>query len=70
MALLQGKSIKDLVIDKVFEGTDEEEAAWAQLMKLLEDRIIAAEKGEVSKRTLDDIANDVLNRNGYPNARL
>ena len=63
MAALQGKSIKDLVLDKIFEKQKDEDAAWEELMDLLHERIKHAENGGISNRTPEQIAQDVLKRN-------
>lgn len=57
MAALQGKSIKDYVIERTL-GTEEnpgEEAALQELEALLDERIRRAKKGSVSRRTVGEI---------------
>lgn len=64
MAALQGKSIKDLVLERLFGNHEEEEdVAWNELMIFLKKRITHAENEGVSDKTLDQIANEVLKRN-------
>ena len=57
MAALQGKSIKDYVIERTL-GLDEdrsEAAALKELEVLLDTRIRSAQNGAVSKRTVGEI---------------
>lgn len=65
MAVLQGKSIKELVLDRVLTSNNDENEAWEQLMQMLDKRIEEAESGAISTRTIEDIANDVLKRHGH-----
>ena len=63
MAALQGKSIKDLVLEKLFGDSEEEDQVWNELMAFLRERIAHAESGGISDKTPDQIATDVLKRN-------
>ena len=63
MAALQGKSIKDLVLGRLFDETNDEDATWKELMSLLHDRIKTAQNGGMSKKTPHEIAQEVLKRN-------
>ena len=60
MAALQGKSIKELVLDRIFDVKEED--AWEELMSLLHDRIMEAKNGEVSDKTPHQIAQEFLAR--------
>jgi len=53
-AALQGKSIKDYVLEKSLPGTAEE-AALDELEGFLKPRIEAVSKGEFSDKSVDDI---------------
>lgn len=55
---LQGTTIKDLILDKLF--VDDEQAAWDELENLLAARIEAAENGNVSTKTFDQITEEVI----------
>lgn len=56
LAALQGKSIKEYVLDRTLSRPDsEEEQAVLELEAILKDRIRKAEAGEVSKRLVSDI---------------
>ena len=57
MAALQGKSIKDYVIERTL-GADKdpsEEPALHELESLLDERIRSAKNGSVSRRTVGEI---------------
>jgi hypothetical protein len=57
LAALQGKSIKDFVIERTIgmNGKDHSKAALAELELLLDERIRAARNGAISKRTVGTI---------------
>jgi hypothetical protein len=57
LAALQGKSIKDFVIERTLgsEGDDAQQAALSKLEQMLDERIRSAERGDVSKRTVGAI---------------
>lgn len=66
MAALQGKTLKEFVMEKIFpspENSDEAEA-WGELKLLLTSRIEAAEAGAISKKTMRQIAEDKLKELG------
>lgn len=62
MAALQGKTLKEFVMGKIFPAQkDSDEAeAWGELKSLLTSRIEAAESGAVSEKTMRQIAEDTL----------
>lgn len=62
MAALAGKSIKQYALERLFPA-DEEQALLA-LRALLQDRLTAAARGEVTPQSAEDIANDVLREAG------
>jgi hypothetical protein len=57
MAALQGKSIKDYVIERTLgaHGDKSEAAALKELEALLDERIHSAQSGSVSRRTVGEI---------------
>ena len=57
-AALQGKTIKDYVLDKTLPNVDEE-SALAALESFLKPRVEAADRGELSDKSVDDIFNEV-----------
>lgn len=64
MAAMQGRTIRDLVLDKIFtEKETDEEADWQELVAFLGKRITNAESAEGKPtKTLDQIAEQVLQR--------
>ncbi len=61
LAALQGKSIKDYILNKLFNAENENElAAMAELEKLLLTRIKKAKNASPSNKTIEQITNDVL----------
>jgi hypothetical protein len=60
MAALQGKTIKQYTLEKLFPDNAGEDRAWAELTKLLNDRIDRALAGEVSNKTFDEIVSGAL----------
>ena len=63
MAVVQGKTIKDLVLGKIFGDSAGDDTAWQELLSLLDDRISEVEQGGISSNTPDQIAETVLRRN-------
>ena len=63
LSALQGKSIKDFILDKLFSVDNEaERTAMKQLEELLLARIEQAENSSVSSKSIQQITDDVLNR--------
>ncbi|HMO76230.1 MAG TPA: antitoxin [Sphingopyxis sp.] len=60
MAALQGKTIKQYAIERLFPATAEEDAAWQDLKTLLGERIAAGLAGEVSSKGVDAIVDEEL----------
>lgn len=61
LSALQGKSIKDYILSKLFTSeTDAEQAAMSQLEELLMTRVKQSENSEESGRTIQQITDDVL----------
>lgn len=57
-AALQGKSIKDYVLDKTLPNLDEQ-SALNKLESFLKPRLDAADRGELSDKSVDDIFDEV-----------
>lgn len=57
-AALKGESIKDYVLKRTLPNSDEQ-SALQELEQFLAPRIIAAKKGALSTRSVDDIFDDV-----------
>ncbi len=56
MAALQGKSIKDLVMERIFTKSEDADVEWAEFTSLLRDRIKKAKESEPLISTFTDIA--------------
>jgi len=63
MAALQGISIKELVLRRLFDNSGSEEEEWSEFVSFLKARIHKARSEEPSGKTLDDIASEVVQRN-------
>jgi hypothetical protein len=64
MAALQGKSIREYALERLFPPASDEEQAFRDLKALLEQRIAESQKGEVVARSLTEIAEDALKSGG------
>ncbi len=64
MAALQGKSIREYALERLFPPASDEEQAFRDLKALLEQRIAESQKGEVMARSLTEIAEDALKSGG------
>lgn len=62
LAALQGKSIKDYVLGKVFSGSTDEENAMSSLKALLSQRIENAEKQGGTGKTFSQIADETIKK--------
>ena len=61
LAALQGKTIKNFILEKLFvDDVDDEQAAWDELENLLAARIEAAENGNISTKTFEQITEEVI----------
>ncbi len=60
-AALQGKSIKDYVLDRTLPDRNEE-AALKELEAFLKPRLDAAKRGEWSDQSVDEIVGEVLRK--------
>ena len=61
LAALQGKTIKQYAIEKLFSSDPDEERALLELTALLNQRIADAAAGNVDTRSFTEIAEAVLN---------
>ncbi len=64
LAALQGKSIKEYALQRLFAATPEEERAMQELKALLASRIDEGLRGEVSDQSITEIADEVLRSGG------
>ncbi|MGO9170859.1 MAG: antitoxin [Rhodomicrobium sp.] len=63
-AALQGKTIKQYALEKLFPPASDEEQAWADLQTLVEQRIAESSAGAVSSKTFDEIVDEELRAGG------
>ncbi|WP_418648298.1 antitoxin [Thauera butanivorans] len=61
-AALEGKSIKQYTLERLFPSAQGEDEALQALKALLAERIAEAERGELVEASIADVANDVLRR--------
>jgi len=64
IAALQGKSIKEYAIERLFPAASEEDRALGELKALLEQRMAESTRGEVLDQSLAEIADDVMKAGG------
>ncbi|NEP62292.1 MAG: antitoxin [Symploca sp. SIO2G7] len=66
MAAMQGKSIKEYVLERLFpvEVNQDEQQAWDALKSLLSERVAAAKRGEISNKTFEQITEETLQELG------
>ncbi len=60
LAALQGKTIKQYVLERLFPGDTDADRAWRELKALLATRIEDGLAGKVSTKSLDEILNEEL----------
>lgn len=62
LAAMRGKTIKEFVLEQIFpmDIDPEEQKAWKELQSILSTRIKSAEQGKVSRKTFDQITDDVI----------
>jgi hypothetical protein len=60
LAALQGKTIKQYALERLFPGDTDAEQAWHELKTLLETRIDEAQAGKVSARSIGEILDEEL----------
>lgn len=60
LAALQGKTIKQYAIERLFPSNANDDLAWQELRDLLEVRINDGLAGKVSAKSIGDILNEEL----------
>ncbi len=60
LAAMEGISIKEFVMDKLFANEDDEKQSWQKLQQFLTSRLEEAENGDISERSLAEITDAVL----------
>ena len=61
VAALQGKSIKEYVLAQILPTSSDEEIALNELEILLDDRVRSARAGKISKKSVEEIFQEVYN---------
>lgn len=64
MAALQGKTIKEYAVERLFPQAGSEEQALAELRHLLEQRMAEATRGEVSSKSVTEVAEETIRAGG------
>lgn len=59
-AALQGKTIRQYALERLFPGDPDAEQAWRELGTLMETRISAGLAGKVSTRSVGDLLDEEL----------
>lgn len=63
MAALQGKTIRQFALEKLFAGKENsDDAAWADFVDTMEQRAAEAMAGSVSNRIFDEIVETAIAR--------
>ena len=60
LAALQGKTIKQYSLERLFPGDSDADQAWQELKVLLEGRVSEGLAGHVSSRSISEIVDDEL----------
>lgn len=60
LAALQGKTIKQYALERLFPGDADADQAWQELKKILGNRINNGLEGNVSTKSIGDILDDEL----------
>ncbi len=66
MAALQGKTIKQYALERLFPANAGEDQAWQELQSLLAQRISEGLTGGVSPQSIDSIVAEALTSDGQP----
>lgn len=60
LAALQGKTIKDYVLEKLFPNEIDEDQSWEELSAILMDRIDEAENNPPSQKTFEELTQEII----------
>lgn len=60
LAALQGKTIKQYAVERLFPSTEGEVQAWTELKMLLGKRIADGPAGDVSSKSIDAIVDEEM----------
>ncbi|BCN36801.1 hypothetical protein ALDI51_01200 [Alicycliphilus denitrificans] len=64
MAALEGKSIKQFALERLFRSTDKEDEALQSLKALLAERIAEAGRGDLAEGSITSLADEELRQDG------
>ena len=64
MAALQGKSIKEYAVERLFPVVSDEEHALGELKQLLQQRMDEASRSEVSTKSITEVADEAIRAGG------
>ena len=64
LAALQGKTIKQYALERLFPGDTDAEQAWQALKSLLETRIDEGQAGKVSGKSIGEILDEEVPAGG------
>ncbi len=64
LAALEGKTIKQYALERLFPSERDEEKAWADLKTLIEQRIAESSTGAISGKTFDEIVEEEFRASG------
>ena len=62
LAALEGKSIRQFALERLFPRTSGEDEAWGDLKTLIERRIASGLAGELSSKSIDQIFTEEWDR--------
>jgi len=60
MAAIQGKTIKEYAIERLFPANSNEDQAMSELRVLLQERIAQSNRGEIVDRSITEIASTII----------
>jgi len=60
MAALQGKTIKQYTIERLFSGYNDDEQAWKELKTLLNKRVHDGLSGKISTKSIKEIIDEEM----------
>lgn len=63
VAALQGKSIKEYVLAQILPTSSDEDMALSELETLLDERIKSVRAGKISKKSVEEIFQEVYGEN-------
>jgi hypothetical protein len=64
MAAIQGKTVKEYAIERLFPSPSDEGQALGELRVLLERRMVEASRGQVLTQSITEIANEAMKVSG------